>query len=232
MRAPRIGVTTYTEDASWRGWHRRASLVPRDYLEPLAGTGALPVLLPPDGGAAEAADLMRWLDALLLTGGPDVEPARYGRPPEPATCDVQPERDHWELALLRAALGARRPVLAVCRGMQVLNVARGGTLRQDIADRAHQPDGCRFGHVPVELAAGQLPGALLGPATTTACYHHQAIDQLGAGLTATGWSADGTIESIQLDGHEFVVGVQWHPEALADGRLFKALVNAAGSCVV
>lgn len=227
-RAPRIGVTTYQEHASWRGWHRRASLVPRDFLTPLVDAGALPLLLPPHGGAAEAVDLAQWLDGLLLVGGPDVDPARYGEQREPGTIGVEPERDAWELALLRAVLDADIPILGVCRGMQLLNVARGGTLRQNIADPLHQPDGSRFGCIEVELAEDLLPGALLGSTTTVACYHHQAVDALGADLVVTGRSKDGTVESLQLAGREFVLGVQWHPEVGTDPLLFKAFVQAAG----
>jgi gamma-glutamyl-gamma-aminobutyrate hydrolase PuuD len=226
MSAPRIGVTTYREDASWRGWNRCASLVPRDFLDPLAG--ALAVLLPPAGGPAEAADLAGWLDGLLLVGGPDVGPANYAAPADPRTAGVQPERDAWELALLRAALDADIPILGVCRGMQLLNVARGGTLRQDIAAPAHQPDGSRFGSVEVTLDSERLPGALLGGAVTVACYHHQAVDVLGADVLATGWSADGVVEAVQVAGREFAVGVQWHPEVGADPLLFKEFVGAAG----
>jgi len=229
-RAPRIGVTTYQEDASWRGWHRRASLVPRDFLDPLAAAGALPVLLPPDGGPAEAADLAGWLDGLLLVGGPDVDPARYGAEADPRTSGMQADRDSWELALLRAALDADLAVLGVCRGMQLLNVALGGTLCQhlDDPDRAHQPAGSSFGTIGVELVETALPGALLGPATTVACYHHQAVEALGAGLVATGWSDDGTVESLQEPDRAFVLGIQWHPEVGTDSRLFKEFVRAAG----
>ena len=228
-RAPRIGVTTYQEDASWRGWHRRASLTPRDFLDPLAAAGALPLLLPPDGGPAEAVDLAGLLDGLLLVGGPDLDPARYGRPRQPGTTGVQSDRDAWELALVGAALDADLPVLGVCRGMQVLNVALGGTLRQDLADPDHQPAGSRFGTTEVRMAADLLPGALLGPAATVACYHHQAVDRLGVGLAATGWSADGTVESLQAPDRAFAVGIQWHPEVRPAVRapVFAALVAAA-----
>ena len=228
-RTPRIGVTTYQEDASWRGWHRRASLTPRDFLDPLVSAGALPLLLPPDGGPAEAADLAGLLDGLLLVGGPDLDPARYGRPREADTTGVQPERDDWELALLAAALDADLPVLGVCRGMQVLNVVRGGTLRQDLADPGHQPAGSTFGVTEVRMAGDLLPGTLLGQAATVACYHHQGVDRLGDGLVATGWSEDGTVESVQLPDRAFAVGIQWHPEVRPEfrSRLFAALVAAA-----
>lgn len=230
-RAPRIGVTTYTEDASWRGWHRRACLVPQDFLHPLERAGALPVLLP-GGGRAEAVDLAGWLDGLLLVGGPDIDPARYGMPRHAVTTGVEPARDGWELALLGAALDADLPVLGVCRGMQLLNVVRGGTLRQHITLPAgtpvHRPDGSSFGRVEVGMRRDRLPGAVLGPSLAVACHHHQAVDTLGAGLVATGWSEDGTVESIELTGRTFVLGTQWHPEVGADPRLFRAFVRAAG----
>jgi gamma-glutamyl-gamma-aminobutyrate hydrolase PuuD len=204
--------------------------VPRDYLDPLAAAGALPVLLPPDGGPADAVDLAEWLDGLLLVGGPDIGPANYAGVPAPRTAGVQSERDAWEIALLRAALDAGISVLGVCRGMQLLNVVRGGTLCQDIAAPAHQPAGSRFGTVEVRLDPDRLPGALLGEATTVACYHHQGVGRLGADLVATGWSRDGTVEAVQLTGRAFAVGVQWHPEAGSDRRLFAAFVRAAERC--
>ncbi|MGH3861642.1 MAG: gamma-glutamyl-gamma-aminobutyrate hydrolase family protein [Actinokineospora sp.] len=227
-RAPRIGVTTYQEDASWRGWKRRASLVPRDFLDRIAASGGLPVLLPPDGGPTEAQDLIAWLDGLLLVGGPDIEPSHYGQGAEPATSGVQGDRDAWELALTHAAIDAGLAVLGVCRGMQLLNVVRGGTLRQDIGKPEHQPDGSRFGAVDVALDAERLPGALLGTGVEVSCYHHQGVGQLGDGVIATGWCKDGGVESIQLGDREFVVGVQWHPE-VGDPQLFKAFVHAAGA---
>ncbi|WP_447006263.1 gamma-glutamyl-gamma-aminobutyrate hydrolase family protein [Saccharothrix isguenensis] len=227
-RAPRIGITTYQEDASWRGWHRRASLVPRDYLDPIAAAGALPVLLPPDGNEAAAADLVSWLDGLLLVGGPDIGSAHYGRP-DPSTGTGEAARDTWEIALTREALRADLPLLGVCRGMQLLNVVCGGTLHQDIADPRHQPEGSRFGEVDVRLDAERLPGTVLGDRTTVACYHHQAVEVLGDGLVVTGTCVDGGVESLQHAGRTFVVGVQWHPEAGVDAELFKALVHAAGA---
>jgi putative glutamine amidotransferase len=227
-RAPRIGVTTYQEDASWRGWHRRASLVPRDFLDPLADAGALPLLLPPDGGEAEAADLAGWLDGLLVVGGPDVDPAYYGMAREPSTTGVQTRRDAWELHLLRAALDAGIAILGICRGMQLLNVVQGGTLCQDIGEPAHQPHGSCFGQIEVALAGARLPGSLLGSATTVDCYHHQGVEVLGTDVVATGWSADGTIESLELAERDFALGIQWHPEVGADRRLFSAFVRAAG----
>jgi putative glutamine amidotransferase len=227
MSRARIGVTTYQEDASWRGWHRRASLVPRDFLDPLAAAGALPVLLPPDGGATDAADLAEWLDGLLLVGGPDIGPANYAGVPGPYTVGVQSERDTWEIALLRAALDAGISILGVCRGMQLLNVVRGGTLCQDIAAPAHRPVGNRFGAVEVTLDPDRLPGALLGETATVPCYHHQGVGRLGTGLVATGWSRDGTVEAVQLTGRAFAVGVQWHPEAGQDDALFRSLIDEA-----
>lgn len=227
-RAPRIGVTTYQEHASWRGWHRRASLVPRDFLDPIADAGGLPVLLPPDGGEAEARDLVAWLDGLLLVGGPDVDPARYGTGRAEGSGEPEHRRDAWEIALTRAALDAEVAVLGVCRGMQLLNVVCGGTLRQDIGRAEHQPEGSRFGSVPVELDPERWPGCVLGGSTEVRCYHHQGVERLGAGLTATGWCLDGGVESLSHEGHEFVLGVQWHPEAGEDSGLFKAFVHAAG----
>jgi len=230
-RAPRIGVTTYQEDASWRGWHRRASLVPRDFIDPLTATGAVPVLLPPVDDTAAATDLARWLDGVLLVGGPDVDPVLYDAPRDGRSAGVERARDDWELALLRAALAEGIAVLGVCRGMQLLNVACGGTLHQHIDAPEHRPEGSAFGRVRVALEAGALPGVWLGTEITVDCYHHQAVDVLGTGVVVTGRSADGTVESLQVTGQKFAVGVQWHPEVGHDARLFKAFVAAAGGAM-
>jgi putative glutamine amidotransferase len=178
-----------------------------------------------------AAGAIRAVDGLVLSGGADIDPARYGEPPHPRTA-TSPGRDAWELALLHAALAAGRPVLAICRGMQLLNVACGGTLHQHLPETVghdgHCPQPGTFGRTEVRIApAGRLTG-ILGARLTVSCHHHQAIHRLGTGLVPTGWATDGTIEAIEHPGHSFVLGVQWHPEEdTADRRLFAALVHAA-----
>ncbi|MDT4931157.1 MAG: putative glutamine amidotransferase [Pseudonocardiales bacterium] len=223
---PRMGLTTYRESAAWGVWNESADLLPASYADCVAGAGAIPMLLPPVAvdapGSAEAA--LDGLHGLVLAGGPDVDPARYGAERDPHTGPARPGRDTWEMALVRAAIDRRMPVLAICRGVQVLNVVLGGDLLQHLPDSvgndAHCPTVGVHGRHSVRLAADAKVGVLLGPDATVATYHHQAIDHLGAGLTATGWAEDGTVEAVELDGAAWVVGVQWHPEVHDGARLF------------
>ena len=226
---PIIGISTYVETARWGVWDTPAALIPRTYVDCVVAAGGVPVLLPSVGTDASA---MSAVDGLVLAGGADVEPARYGQEPH-AKAKIRPERDGFEFALLRAALDAGTPVLAVCRGMQVLNVELGGTLVQHLPERvgteAHQPAPGVFGATTVTLAEGSRAARILGSDTKVQCYHHQAIDRLGAGLVPVGWAPDGTVEAVELPG-QFVVGVQWHPEQDSDDlRLFAALVEEARS---
>lgn len=231
VRKPLIGVSAYREEASWGVWAGPAILLPEAYVSALADAGGIPLLLPPVGGDAEARTVVAALDALVLSGGPDVEPARYGDAPHPRTADWRPARDAWELALLTAALERDIPVLGVCRGAQLLNVALGGDLRQHVPDDAghdgHRPTPGVYGTVTAELDVAALPGQLLGTSVDVPCHHHQSVGRLGRGLAVTGRSADGTVEAVELTGRAFVCGVQWHPEAGPDPRLFDGLVAAA-----
>lgn len=232
---PVIGLSTYAEPARWAAWHSPAALLPLNYVEQVAATGAIPVLLPPVPGITAAVGR---LDGLVLTGGGDIDPGRYGAAPHPRTGPANVERDQAELDLLAAALAAGLPVLGICRGLQLLNIAQGGTLHQHLADlgpagdAGHTPQPGTFGRHPVRVAPGSRLASILPPdqpfAVPTA--HHQAIGRLGAGLTATAWAEDGIIEAAELTGgdhHPFVLAVQWHPEAGDDLRLFRALVAAA-----
>ncbi|WP_373300571.1 gamma-glutamyl-gamma-aminobutyrate hydrolase family protein [Amycolatopsis deserti] len=220
-----MGLTTYTEKASWGVWHTDAALLPSSYVDSVRNVGGIPVLLP-----AGDTDVLSAVDALILTGGADVEPHRYGQQPQDKTV-TRPERDAFEFALVRAALDRGMPVLGVCRGMQVLNVALGGSLTQHLPDRVghseHQPSPGVYGPTHVTLADGSRVAGILGAQTKCQCYHHQAVEELGDGLRAVGWAADGTIEAVELPGADFVVGVQWHPEQdTQEVRLFAALVAA------
>lgn len=230
MTRPVIGISTYEEAATWRGWHRQVSLVPTDFVAGVAEAGATPVLLPPFAGRAEAERVLLGIDGVLLVGGADIAPELYGSPRDARTGPPAPARDEWEAALIRVALDRDLPILGVCRGMQMLNVVRGGTLRQHLPSVVgtddHQPDAPRFATNVVRLTPENLPGSVLGDRHRAACYHHQAIDTLGDGLIATGWASDGTIEAIVDTEHPFAVGVQWHPEVETDRRLFAALVAA------
>ncbi|MFC3453874.1 gamma-glutamyl-gamma-aminobutyrate hydrolase family protein [Amycolatopsis speibonae] len=226
---PIIGLTSYLEPAKFLVWETEAALLHRVYVDGIVAAGGVPVLLPPVSGAHDR--LMSAVDGLVLVGGADVDPARYGQEQHPTTY-VRPNRDAFEFGLLRSALDSGKPVLGVCRGLQVLSVALGGTLAQHLPDtvdsKDHQPAPATFGTTTVTLAEGSRVASILGTETKVPCYHHQAIDRLGDGLVATGWAADGTIEAAELPGEEFVLGVQWHPEQNPDDtRLFEALVTAA-----
>jgi gamma-glutamyl-gamma-aminobutyrate hydrolase PuuD len=230
MTRPVVGITTYRETARWGVWNCPAVLVPADYVRQVSGAGGVPVLLPPISGDAEVLDR---LDALVLAGGADVDPARYGADRSPRTGPAAADRDDAELALLGAALQRDLPVLAVCRGLQLLTVLRGGTLVQHLPDvvgsDAHVPAPGTYGDNAVSIAPASRLAGLLGTEATWACHHHQAVDRLGDGLTAVAWAQDGTVEAAELDGARFVVGVQGHPEVGDDARLFAGLIEAARS---
>ncbi len=236
---PLIGVTMYRQTTSWWSWERDAALVPGPYLDVLEASGAEVLLLPPRGEGAPPAEAGRHdrvveaLDGLVLIGGGDLDPARYGADPDPRNGGTSGERDDLEFGLLAAALDEDLPLLAVCRGMQVLNVGLGGTLVQRLPDRlgstAHQPRPGAFGAVTVDTEEGSAVHRLLGPRTEVLCSHHQAVDRLGSGLVVAARSQDGVVEALELPGHRFVVGVQWHPEETGDRRLFEALVQAAAA---
>lgn len=229
---PLIGMSTYAEVVAWGVWRQHSVLLPSEYPRGISRAGGVPVLLPPVGErAADAAAAIAALDGLVLTGGPDVDPARYGAVPHEATEEPQPERDAWELALLHAAIAADVPVLGICRGMQLMNVGLGGTLRQHLPETVGHDEHLRvpgtFSGVTADLLTDALPGSVLGGHVAVSCHHHQAVDTLGDGLVATGWAPDGTVESMALSDHRFGLAVQWHPEVGEDPRLFAALVTAA-----
>ncbi|MEU3275082.1 gamma-glutamyl-gamma-aminobutyrate hydrolase family protein [Saccharomonospora sp. NPDC006951] len=226
---PVIGISCYHEPASWGVWNTGAALLPWSYVRCVAEAGGVPVLLPPSGD--DQRDAVSAVDGLVLAGGADVDPSGYGAPAHRETMS-RPERDAAEFAMLRAAREYGKPVLGVCRGMQVLNVANGGTLCQHLPDqvghRGHQPAPGEYGGIGIELGGGSRVAAMLGRRGGVHCYHHQAVDRLGEGLVAVGWAGDGTVEAIESPGERFVVGVQWHPEQdSADVRLFAGLVEAA-----
>jgi gamma-glutamyl-gamma-aminobutyrate hydrolase PuuD len=229
---PRIGATTYREQARWGVWDEPADLLPTAYAAAIEQAGGVPVLLPPtDPQRAPAA--LDGVDGLLLAGGADVAPERYGAARDPQTGPARTDRDEWEIALAVAALARDLPVLAVCRGMQVLNVALGGDLIQHLPDVVgsdlHCPATGRHGRHAVEIAAGSALAAIVGRRADIATYHHQAVRQLGAGLAPTAWAADGVVEAVELPGRSWVLGVQWHPEAYAGHELFAAFVSAAAA---
>ena len=230
---PVLGLTTYLQRAQTGVWDLDASFLPAIYIEGVNRGGATAVLLPPQPGGTEVADrVLDGLDGLIITGGRDVNPESYGRQRHPTTDEPMGERDAWEFALLGAALRRHMPVLGICRGAQVLNVALGGTLHQHLPDvlghTRHQRGNAVFSTSSVRTVPGTRLAALIGDASDAQCYHHQAIDVLADGLTATSRTADGIIESIEIDAMPFGVAVQWHPEEnREDRRLFTGLVEAA-----
>ena len=239
MTTPVIGITAYDDEAAWRNWNARAALLPYAYVDAVRRGGGRPVLLPPGGDDDEASATVAGLDGLVVSGGPDVDPARYGQPRHPKTQPSVPLRDAWDLAVTGAALTQGVPLLAICRGMQILNVCRGGTLHQHVPDLAgherHEGGQGYFGRHKVEVSPGSvLSGILPEPGLCEVpTHHHQAVDLLGDGLQAVAWEEDGLIEAVEPGPTElgglsgFVLGVQWHPEQGDDMRLFAALVAAA-----
>jgi gamma-glutamyl-gamma-aminobutyrate hydrolase PuuD len=229
-----IGLSTYVEQGRFGAWDEPAALVPDSYLQAVVRAGGCPVLLPPTplASAPTAATLLSLVDGLVLTGGPDVDPARYGAPAHSQTDAPRRERDAFEIALCHEALRRDLPLLAICRGLQVLNVSLGGTLHQHLPDVLgndnHRVALGQMAPNRVSLNPGSVVGAILGHETAGLCHHHQAVERLGEAVAAVGFAADGTVEAVEVRGRKFVVGVQWHPEDNpADDRLFTALVVAA-----
>jgi putative glutamine amidotransferase len=228
---PLIGLTSYREQAKWGVWNQPADLLPVMYADAIVRAGGVPVVLPPatDDPDAAAAVVAR-LDGLVVSGGADVEPATYGEEAHEKTVIWRPDRDAWELALLTSAAAQNLPTLGVCRGMQVMAVAAGGTLDQHTPDlvghEEHSPGADAFGDIAVSVDEDSLLHTILGPAVTVRCHHHQSV-RSHPGYEASASAADGTLEAIEAEGTRFCLGVQWHPEAGRDQRLFDALVKAA-----
>ncbi len=226
---PLIGLTTYLETATCLVWDTEFALLHRVYVDMVVAAGGVPVLLPPvDAGAHE---MVAALDGLVLTGGSDIDPARYGAAPHETTRS-RPFRDEAEVRLLHSALERDLPVLGVCRGAQLINVALGGSLTQHLPDvldhSGHAPSPGVFGTNRVRLSAGSRVAAIIGPMAEVRCHHHQALDRVADGLTVVGRAQDGVVEAVELGGRRFALGVQWHPEQVAtDLRLFAALVDTA-----
>jgi gamma-glutamyl-gamma-aminobutyrate hydrolase PuuD len=229
MARPLIGITGQLEAAHWGDWVREAVLSPVTYTRAVERAGGTPVVLPPVP-ADSVAKLIDSLDGLVLSGGTDVNPALYDAAPHEKTDPPDRRRDRFELSLTRAAIEAQLPVLAICRGMHVLNVARGGTLIQYLPDAVghdgHAPDPVKMTPHDIQLSAGSQLGKLLGTRIAVPGLHHQAIQRAGSGLMAVAWAEDQVIEAVELQGHRFAVGVQWHPEEGDDLRVFGALVAA------
>jgi putative glutamine amidotransferase len=237
---PLIGVTTYRQETRWWSWDRDAAVVPGRYLDMVVEAGGWPVLIAPVGeGIADPGSVVDSatdpmfdaLDGLVLIGGGDLSAARYGQEPDDRNGGVSNLRDDLEFRLLDAATDRDLPILAICRGHQLLNVLFGGTLVQQLPDllgsTRHQPSAGAFGGVTVTTEPGTHVHRLLGPRADVLCSHHQAIDALGESLLVSARSDDGVIEAVEVLGRSFAVGVQWHPEENGDTRLFAGLVEAA-----
>ena len=229
-------MTTYLQQAQTGVWDVTASFLPAIYLEGVNLAGGTAMLLPPQPGGDQVAEqVLARLDGLVITGGRDVDPAAYGQPRHSSTDEPGGHRDTWEFALVHEALRRGLPLLGICRGAQVLNVALGGTLHQHLPDTVghcrHQQGNAVFSTSTVRTVPGTRLATLLGERADVQCYHHQAIDRIGDGLVVCARdTADGVVEAVEAQaGDSFVLAVQWHPEErLDDVRLFGALVEAAG----
>jgi len=227
---PLIGITAYAEpEVRWGAWSVPAAVIPLAYVRAIEAAGGRALLVPPaEDGVDETLDA---LDGLLFSGGSDLDPATYGQEPHPETTGVRADRDAGELALLRAALERDLPVLAVCRGSQVLNVALGGDLVQHlpeiVGDEKHKHTPGVFADHDVDVDAGSRLGSLLGERAPVKSHHHQGYGRVGEGLRTVAWAEDGTPEALERTEGGFALGVLWHPEEGEDAALFAALVDEA-----
>ena len=220
MTRPLIGITTYVTTARWGYWDREVALVPAAYVQAVEQAGGRPVLIPPSDEAVD--ETLAALDGLVFSGGSDLDPELYDQEPHDETFGIVPQRDRAELALLEAALERDLPVLAVCRGSQVLNVARGGDLVQHlpdvVGDEKHKHTPGTFADHDVTLEPGTRLADLLGAHAPVKSHHHQGFGRVGEGLRVAAHAEDGTIEAVEDPSHRFAFGVLWHPEAGEDVR--------------
>ncbi len=228
---PIIGITAYAEEARWGAWTAPAALIPLSYVRSIEHAGGRALLVPPtEDGVEETLDR---LDGLLFSGGADLDPEQYGAEAHPTTLGTRPERDRAEIALLGAALERDMPVLAICRGSQVMNVALGGDLEQHVPDRVghegHKEVAGTFSEHDVEPVQGTCLAPLIGDRVRVKSHHHQGYGRLGVGLREAARAADDTIEAIEDPSRRFALGVLWHPEEGDDTRLFSELVRQSAA---
>jgi putative glutamine amidotransferase len=230
-RTPLVGISTYRENAAWGVWSQRADLLHVEYSDAVVRAGGVPVLLPPAIPTEAAADLVvSRLDALIIAGGADVDPSRYGQSPHERTANWRTDRDAWEVALLHAAERRNLATFGICRGMQLMAVAAGGALDQHTPDlvghEQHSPGGAEFGTIPVRTESDSIVARVLGEEVPAHCHHHQSV-RSHPGFRATAWADDGTVEAMEGENPDrFCIAVQWHPEMIRDQRLFDALIAA------
>jgi len=230
---PVVGITSSApERVTWGVWEEDAVLVPASYVRSVERAGGRPLIVPTTSDD-DTGEVLGLLDALVLSGGNDVDPARYGAPAHPSTDAPREARDGAELSLLAAALERDMPVLAICRGSQVLNVARGGDLVQHLPDAlghdAHRHTPGAFADHEVAIEPGSRLGRILGHRAPVKSHHHQGFGRVGAGLREVAWADDGTLEALEDPDRRFLLGVLWHPEEGEDAALFEALVEQARS---
>jgi gamma-glutamyl-gamma-aminobutyrate hydrolase PuuD len=226
---PIVGITSYAETARWGVWEAPTALIPLSYVRVVEAAGGRPLLVPPSTDAVK--ETLDALDGLILSGGADLDPETYGAESHPETNGVRPERDAAELALLQGALARDMPVLAVCRGSQILNVACGGDLVQHLPEvvghERHKETPGVFADHGVEILSGTRLGEVIGEHAPVKSHHHQGYGRLGEGLREAARAEDGTVEAIEDPSKRFALGVLWHPEEGEDAALFRALVDEA-----
>lgn len=228
---PLIGITTYREQTRWGVWDELADVLHSAYAQSVEAAGGVPVLLPPTADpAGAAASMVARLDGLIISGGADVDPKRYGDEVHERTANWRDDRDAWELALLDAAAAADLPVLGICRGMQIMAVQAGGQLEQHVPDKvgntAHSPGGDVFGDVGINLVDGTKLAGILGTGPSVHCHHHQSV-RTHPDFVPAAHALDGSLEAMENPARPFWLAVQWHPETQPDAGLFKALIEAA-----
>jgi gamma-glutamyl-gamma-aminobutyrate hydrolase PuuD len=225
---PIVGITTYLTPAAWGAWQLDAALVPAAYVRAVTRAGGVPLLVPPGAAYEETLDAV---DGLVFSGGSDLDPELYGEDAHPETDGWVRERDDFELGLMQAALARDLPLLAICRGSQVLNVALGGDLEQHVPDRVgtelHREVPGVFSEHDVAVVDGTRLASILGDRHDVKSHHHQGFGSLGSGLREAASASDGTLEAVEDPSRRFTLGVLWHPEAGEDRALFEALVAEA-----
>ena len=228
---PIVGITTYAENAAWGAWNVPTALVPLSYVRAVETAGGRALLVPPSEHAVEQT--LDALDGLVFSGGADLDPAGYDADPHPETNGIRPERDRAELTLMGAALERDMPILAVCRGMEIMNVLRGGDLVQHlpevVGDEKHKHTPGVFADHDVSVADDSRLARILGDRAPVKSHHHQGVGRVGDGLVETAWAEDGTIEGLEDPERSFALGVLWHPEEDGDAALFRALVEEAAA---